>query len=706
MKFPIKFKIVALGAVLSILVTTIALIFSNVEYRRRGRDNQINTINHWLNNMEEDFIPTSNGDGYLKSVKKIKDYILTQYEKDPSDPPEGADFENQKLYYKTRFDWLYAIEGLGMHYMSPEEIDFREEYQELLFLLADAKTATRAETVYTAFLTEDNKLFYIGDEYSYKKVNREDSHLPGSRYYNFPGEFTLNNHFYDCDFDSLKNRVLPIMENDEAVAYIFVQYNFNEVDADANSLMVTEIIALSITSLFMIVAYAFGAHFLLLRNINKLSRSASAFSDDLTAGKPLEKKDPNIKSNDEISDLSHAFITLEEDIIKYINVIQKEAQEKERANAELSVATNIQLSALPSRNYDDKNVTVRAFIKSAKEVGGDFYDYFYLDDHRLAIIISDVSGKGIPAALFMMKSKELIKSAIHANDNLVDAAKEVNTTLVNNNKEGLFVTSFLGIIDFSKNTITYVNAGHEKPYIVSNKKVTKLEGESNFVMGGEEDFIYKQEAHSFKKGEFIFLFTDGLNESINSKEEEFSYERIEETLDNSKNLPLNKVIENMNESLNAFTGCEEQFDDVTMVIVKNRDDKLHLSYDKKDYDIITEIVDRFNEEFTHLPNEAKASTGIIIDELVNNLITYEKREDLKIDIDFEVIKDDLVVVVSSNGADYNPFINHQEKYEKEFKPEMEAGGFGLSLIKDFAKSWDYRYENNHSIITITVPLKK
>ena len=305
-----------------------------------------------------------------------------------------------------------------------------------------------------------------------------------------------------------------------------------------------------------------------------------------------------------------------------------------------------------------------------------------------------------------MKSKELIKSAIHANDNLVDAAKEVNTTLVNNNKEGLFVTSFLGIIDFSKNTITYVNAGHEKPYIVSNKKVTKLEGESNFVMGGEEDFVYKQETHSFKKGEFIFLFTDGLNESINSKEEEFSYERIEETLDSSKNLPLNKVIENMNESLNAFAGCEEQFDDVTMVIVKNRDDKLHLSYDKKEYDIITEIVDRFNEEFAHLPDETKASTGIIIDELVNNLISYEKREDLKIDIDFEVVKEDLLVVVSSNGADYNPFISHKEKYEKEFKPDMKEGGFGLSLIKDFAKSWDYRYENNHSIITLSVPLKK
>lgn len=707
MKFSIKLKIVALGAVLSILVTTIALVFSNVEYRRHGRENQLGTIDHWLSNMEEDFAPTSNDeDGYFKTVKKIRDYILTQYEKDPSDPPEGSTFEDQKLYYKTRFDWLYAIEGLGMHYMSPEEIDFREEYQELLFLLADTKTATRAETVYTGFLTEDNKFFYIGDEYSYKKVNREDSHLPGSRYYNFPGEFVNNGHFYDCNFDNLSNRVLPIMENDEAVAYIFVQYSFSEVDADANSLMLTEIIALSITSLFMIVAYALGAHFLLIRNVDRLAKSANEFSNDLTKGQPLEKKDPNIRSNDEIRALSNSFMTLEEDIIKYIGVIQKEAQEKERANAELSVATNIQLSALPNRSFDDNNVTVRAFIKSAKEVGGDFYDYFYLDDHRLAIVISDVSGKGIPAALFMMKSKELIKSAIRSHANLADAAKEVNTMLVNNNEEGLFVTSFLGIIDFKENKITYVNAGHEKPYIVSSKKVTKLEGESNFVMGGEEDFVYKQETHSFNKGEFIFMFTDGLNESINKKEEEFSYNCIEETLEKSKKLPLNEVINSMNESLNAFVGEVEQFDDVTMLIVKNHDDNLHLSYDKKDYEIIAEIVDRFNEEFAYLPSEAKSSTGIIIDELVNNLVSYEKREDLKIDVDFKVEKDNLVVVVTSNGNDYNPFINHKEKYEEEFSPDMKSGGFGLSLIKDFAKSWDYRYEKEHSIITIVVSLNK
>ena len=707
MKFPIKFKLVGLGAVLSIVVTTIAIVFGNVEYRRRGKERQMATINAWLDNMSEDFNGEEYGGNYTGYAKQIRSYIEESYAINSEAAPDDASYADQKNFYKNIFRQLYAIEGFGSYRMSEEELKFRENYQDFLFLLTDAKTATNARKVFVGFISDDKTLFYMGDEYSYKKITREDAYLPGDRIYNFNAPMTLKGDYYDCNYDGLLHRVLPIKDTDGAtVAYVFLQYDFSEVENDANSLMTTEIITLSITSLLMIIAYAVFAHFLVNRNVNKLTKSATEFTDDLSSGKDLEKKDPNIRSHDEISVLSDSFIALEEGIINFVDVLQKETQEKERVNAELNVATNIQLSALPNNIYDDKNVTIRAFIKSAKEVGGDFYDYFYLDDHRLAIIISDVSGKGVPAALFMMKSKELIKSAIHMHDNLVDAAKEVNTKLVRNNKEGLFVTSFLGIIDFEKNIINFVNAGHEKPYIVSKNKVTKLDGTSNFVMGGEEDFVYAEESHPFKKGEFIFLFTDGLNESINDKQEEFSYERIVETLDQNKKQPLNRIIKAMTAKLEEFVGEEEQFDDVTMLVIKNRDDELHLTYDKKEYDIITDIVDAFEETFAYLSSEVRGSAGIIIDELVNNLVSYEAREDLVVEADFKIKKDDLVITISSNGADYNPFANHQEKYTEEFHPEMKEGGFGLSLIKNFAKSYKYQYKNNHSIVEITVAINK
>lgn len=704
MKFSIKFKIVALGAVLSILVTTIALVFANFEYRRRGKNNELVTIDNWLDNLDDYFNDQENGATDLSALSSTRHYIEEQYEKFPDNAPEDYTFEEKKNYYKDRFRWLYAIEKFGMYPMTEEERSFRESYKDFLVILSDTKAATKANTVYVAYVTDDNTLFYVGDEYSYKKIENANMHFPGSHVSNFAGTVVQQGEYYNCDFNGITNRVLPVKNEDTIIAYFFVEYDFKDVEADANSLMQIEITVLSIISLLMIVAYALGAHFLLIRNVGKLTKVATEFSNDLNEGRPLEKKDPHIHSRDEISVLSDSFIALEDNIINYINVIQKETKEREKTNAELNVATSIQLSALPHCVYDDKNVNIRTFIKSAKEIGGDFYDYFYLDDHRLAIVISDVSGKGIPAALFMMKSKELIKSVILSHKNLEEVAKEVNNILVSNERESLFVTSFIGIIDFKKNIITYVNAGHEKPYIVSKDKVIKLDGESNFVMGGEADFIYKQESHAFNKGDFIFLFTDGLNESINSNREEFSYSRIEQALDENKNLSIDKIIDMMNEKLEDFVGKEEQFDDVTMLVVKNNDGELHLSYEEKDYKIINDIVDSFNSIYSYLSNEVKASTGIIIDELVNNLISYEKREDLKIDVDFKVDDKGLTIIVSSNGDDYDVFANHKEKYLEEFDPEMMGGGFGLSIVKDLSESYDYKYQNDKSIVTVVLKI--
>ena len=706
MKFPIKFKVIALGTVLSALVTSAALLFANIEYRNRGKENQIQAIDAQLANLKKNLDDEdSNGRILNMTLTSVKTYINAQYEKSPDDPPEDADYEKQKNFYMNRFKWLYAIEGIAMYHMTDEEINFRDDYDEFINHLSDIKNATTSVTVYAAFLTDDNTLFYIGDDCAYRGTFKTMHYLPGSRVYNFNAEFVPNGDYYDVEYNGKLNRVFKYENLDKNVTYFFVEYNFDKVNADANSLMIVEIIVLSITSVLMIIAYAVGAHILLLRNVNKLTKSAEEFTENVKSSSKIEVKDPKVKSRDEMESLSNSFVALEESIVNYIDVIQKETLEKERMNVELNVANNIQLSALPNKIYTDDNVSIRASIKSAKEVGGDFYDYLYLDKNRLVVVISDVSGKGIPAALFMMKSKELIKSAIHSNDNLVDAVTEVNKTLVWNDKESLFVTSFIGVIDFSKNIITYVNAGHEKPYIITNKGIIKLDGESNFVMGGEEDFVYKQESHKFNKGESLFLFTDGLNESINSNREEFSYSRIEETLEANKDQPSIKILNNMSKALEEFVGEEEQFDDVTMLVVKNNDHKLHMSYNKKEYEIIDDIVDTFNMNFSTLPTETRSAAGVIIDEVINNLISYETREDLEIDLDFETSKKELNIIITCNGHDYNPFENHKEKYLKEYKDDIEEGGLGVSIIKDLAEKYSYKYENNRSILSFSVIIK-
>lgn len=702
MKFSIKLKIVALGAFLSILVTSVAIIFSNVQFKNRQEKAVINTIDNWLDSTQEIFTDPANSDKYLSNLSATKKYIIDCYAAHPDEPTKDLNLSDEKLFYKNYFAWLYQLEGISMYYMPDEERDFRSNYQLLTNLVAESKRAARSEKAYLAFLTEDNKLFYMADEYSYTVGTFDGMIFPGSRMSKFPGKFVKNGNFYDCNFNQKLNRVLPIKDDNKTIAYLFIEYSFDDVNKEVDSLVKTETIVLSITSAGMIGAFALGAHFLFLKNVSKLNKYASSFTENLKQGSSLKAKDPKIKSRDEIEELSKSFVALEEGIIKYIDVIQQETKEKERTNAELSVAANIQLGALPSDKYDDAKVTIRAFIKSAKEVGGDFYDYFYLDDNRLAVIVSDVSGKGIPASLFMMKSKELLKSAVRTHSSLVEAVAEVNKMLSTNNKELLFVTSFVGIIDFVKGEINFVNAGHEKPYIVSNKKVRKLEGESNFVMGGEESFIYKEEKAKFSKGEYLFMFTDGLNESINHANEEFSYERIEKVLDQNKESAPEEIIEIMHAALEEFVEDKEQFDDVTMLVVKTHKDELNLSYDEKDYKIISDIVDKLNANFSFVEEETKSKAGIVIDELVNNLISYEKREDLKIDVKFVYEKEKLTIEIRCNGNDYNPFANHKEKYLDSFHPEIEEGGFGLSIIKDLAKSYKYEYKDGHSIVKIVL----
>ena len=696
---------IALGAVLSILVTAAALIFSNIQYRYYGKQTQMEATDHWLGLMDSSLNAPITENTYINTILDTKNYILTQYEQYPNDPSPDLSEKNERYFYMDYFKRLYPIEGMGSYHMTSEEIDFRERYETLATLFTDAKSSARGTSVYIAFLTENKTLFYLCDTYSYRSFYSEEVLYPGSRTYNFDAAFTLNGKYYDVNYNGKTNRVLPIIYNNETVAYVFVEYNFDSVMSDADSLTRTEIIVLSIASLLMIIAYSIGAHFLIIRNMSKLTKLATDFTNDLSSDNELEVKNPNIKSKDEIHDLSNSFVALESGIIKYIDDLQRETKEKEKINAELEVASRIQLETLPPFSFDDQHVSLHSFIKPAKEIGGDFYDYFYLGESSFAVVIADVSGKGVPAALFMMRSKAVLKAEILSHENLEEAVYKANNSLVNNNKESLFVTAFIGVIDFDKKEMTFVNCGHEKPYILSNGEIKKLNGTSNFVIGEISDFEYEQEKITFNEDDILFVFTDGLNESINENNEEFGYQRISDNLLKNKDKELNEIIKSMYEGLENFTNQKEAFDDVTMLALKIKGSSLHLKYEEKNYDIITKATDEFIDKFAYLPTKIKSEVGIIIDELANNLISYEEREDLVVEFVFESKEDELILKVISNGHDYNPFENHNNKYYSDESDIAGVGGFGIKIVKDLVKSYSYEYKDNHSIVTLVKNLK-
>lgn len=717
-RFPIILKVVILGIGVSILTSGTAIIVSYFNQRSRGEANYIENIDNTLDAVDEVFTNEESQytTTYLSSLSDSIAYVKDIYNNDPDKrgPEPGETFEEFANYYASKYPWIYPHDP-RMGFISKEEADVKAAYYTILNIIDNFQMSSDSQSVFISFVDPlvENRMVFLADS------RMDDSSRKPNDYYQVPGYYyEIQDSDYFDDKEHVKHRgyildgyltrftdIYTVPTGDEEkqlIATLYIQYSLDKVYAESLDILQKELLVLGLSTIVLVLIYTAFSYLLFVKNINKLTKASSDIKQRLIDKKMNKVINIPVKSNDEMRLLADSFMEMEHAIINYVDIINKEAQEKQRTNAELSIASKIQLDSLPNSNYDDANISVRAYIKPAKEVGGDFYDYFYLDDHRLAVIISDVSGKGIPASLFMMKGKELIKSSVQSYSNLVDAINSVNKVLTKNNNELLFITSFIGIIDFASNEIRYINAGHEKPYIVSNNKVIKLDGCSNVVLGVEEKYNFVEESHKFNEGDYILMFTDGLNESINDKEEEFGYQRIEDTIANTSDIALSEVIDRLNQNLDSFTDSKEQFDDVTMLLIKNKKAELKLHYNEKDYKIIEDATNKFDEEFSFLDDKTRASVGIILDELLNNFISYEKKEDLEIDILFAFEKEGLKVELSSNGNDYNPFANHKEKFLEKYHSEIELGGFGLSIVKDLTKSHKYEFKNGHPTIILII----
>ena len=711
LRVPILLKVILLGIITSFVASSIAIAVSYNNMISRVQSDLDQSANDALEYANNYYTSPDISSMNIDAFKYVRDYVLDAYEHaDSIKEKEISDFDSFSEYEKfvsSRLPYMYA-DGMFMTLDYPE---FRQNYITINQILLNASFYSEQASYYAIKDPDDSNRFIMicDSRHSTSKFTGNFYHCPASHYDIKDGDAIIDiGHDYIKAYRLSKymTRFIEIKANndetgnEEVIGYIFIEYETSKIVDSYQPILFNEILILSASSLAVILIYAVLSYFLFVKNINKLNKAALDITTQLELNKPFEIVNTNVKSHDEMNTLSESFMAMENRIVDYVDIIKADAREKEKINAELEIASKIQLEALPNSSFDDDKISIRAFMKPAKEVGGDFYDYFYVDDDHIAIIISDVSGKGVPASLFMMKSKELIKSKLKMDKKLSDVVKEVNDILNINNNESLFVTSFIGVIDLKKEVIKYVNCGHEKPYLMSNGEVIKMDGESNFVLGGAPDIDYIEEQHEYHKGDIIFMFTDGLNESINDNEEEFSYQRIEDCLNKELGDSLENYINNMNSELSNFVGDNEAFDDVTMMVVRLNENKLSLSYDKKDYSIIENTVDKFTNTFFYVDEERKSKAGIILDELLNNLISYEKREDLVIKVNFEYKNGLLEIEIISNGSDYDPFKNSEDKYLESFSEDTKEGGFGVILVKELSKEYSYVYKDNQSVIVI------
>ena len=246
--------------------------------------------------------------------------------------------------------------------------------------------------------------------------------------------------------------------------------------------------------------------------------------------------------------------------------------ETERISAELDVANHIQTSMLP--NFfpafpEREEFDIYASMTPAKEVGGDFYDFFMVDERHLAIVIADVSGKGVPAALFMMIGKTLIKDHTQSDRDLGEIFTQVNELLCESNSEGLFITAFEGVLDLETGEFVYVNAGHEMPFVYKSGggfKPCKIS--AGFVLAGMEDIKYRAGSMMLEPGDKIFQYTDGVTEATNINNELYGMERLSTILNKVKDKSPQAILPAVKQDIDEFVGEAAQFDDITMLCLE------------------------------------------------------------------------------------------------------------------------------------------
>ena len=314
------------------------------------------------------------------------------------------------------------------------------------------------------------------------------------------------------------------------------------------------------TLLIVIILYA-----ALKRNINQPIATLTETARSISSG-DLEKS-IRVDKPSELAQLAAAFNKMKTDIKTHMLQLAKVSGEKEKMEAELGIAKSIQFSALPMDFPCNEHFELVASMTPAREVGGDFYDFFAVDERHYAFVIADVSGKGITAALYMMAAKTAIKNMLQAGYPLEEALNKANNALCDNRANGMFVTVFVGLLDIKTGQVQYINAGHCPPLRKTKSGYEYVDVGSNLVLGVFPTYEYKSGKFTLKNGERLFLYTDGVTEAQTKNMKMFGAERLRKVL-NQKEVTLADTMDVVHKSIKNYIKDAPQFDDITMIVLE------------------------------------------------------------------------------------------------------------------------------------------
>ena len=383
----------------------------------------------------------------------------------------------------------------------------------------------------------------------------------------------------DESFGWMMTAMTPVLHEDGTMAgYVMADISMNDVMNTRQTFLIGLLALLAGLTAAFVIVFLLILRRKVIRPIDLLTQATGAFiqnnEEELAAG-TAQVNVPQIRTGDEVEQLADAFRKMEEDMLAYIRSFMAVTAEKERIGAELNVATQIQADmlprifpAFPARTEFD----IYATMDPAKEVGGDFYDFFLVDDDHLAVVVADVSGKGVPAALFMVIAKTLIKNHAQNRETPAEVFTHTNAQLCEGNDAGLFVTAWMAVLEISTGKLIYVNAGHNPPLLQrAGGSYEWLKSRPGFVLAGMEGMRYRENEMELNPGDRLFLYTDGVTEATDANKELYGDDRLQAALDRQGNVPVRQLLTGIKESIDAFVGDAEQFDDITMLGLEYRE---------------------------------------------------------------------------------------------------------------------------------------
>ncbi len=455
-----------------------------------------------------------------------------------------------------------------------------EDYDKILSVLNDFFESSDVYDIYLGMYDRDSDaMVYIADPDS------NDSYDPGAwesvnhkgmeKFLNWDGTGMLYDIGYIDKYGWMCTSGNPIRAGSgEVVCYVFADITLDNVVSKVWMFVLQH----TVVMLFVLVLFGF----LLLRYmrktvvkpINDITTASRNYSADKKAGIRNTSHFANLKisTGDEIENLAITVTEMEDSLQDYERNLTKITAEKQRINTELSVASRIQADMLPNifpPFPDRKEFDVFASMIPAKEVGGDFYDFFFVDHNHLAMVIADVSGKGIPAAMFMVMAKGIIETQCMSTNSPARVLENVNKMICAKNREKLFVTVWLGILDTRSGELIAANAGHEYPILKNpDSDFEVIKDKHGLVLGGFTRIKYTDYTLQMQPGSKLFVYTDGVAEATDAQERMFGLDRTVAALNKAKDESLQTILETVDSDVSKFVGDAEQFDDLTMMCIE------------------------------------------------------------------------------------------------------------------------------------------